>query len=554
MNLKEKRHTMNNEPKRGEENIGLESLPIEREADVTRILISTPPRPTIYQRLEELARQPDAKKAAYIKGYIFPALIKLSPLEREASLIQIKKASGLRVSVLREELQTFIKEGLGASVPSVSSDTSVPSERAALFPGLIEIVKTANGLMFWTADGLIDSYLDGEKRLVPPIESTLFPTPTDKAVELVDHYEDRALFTGLADFLRDHIDLEDQRGYQILAAYVLHTWLTEQANDSPIIHAYGPKGSGKTTLVETIGAVARRSIPTLTLTGPALFRVNAHYAPTLLIDEISIAKNPDVKDMLNARFSRGMKVIRINMDKTGLDQIESFEVFGPTVLAGTQDVSDTIRSRSIRFYMERACRNVRRTLDKQTAASLLDTLAAFRARHLKSELATPAPIVRDGRLSDVIYPLHQIILLVSPDDEPEFVKFCQDLERDRSEEDALSIDALVVKAMRACQPHLKNSKLAVKLVAEYLNADRPVNEELKERSVGKVMSRLGFKTTRTSSGHGARYWDENRLTRLEKRYDLQSEHTDDTDESEHTNIQKGSSENHTEALPFEIAR
>lgn len=424
------------------------------------------------------------------------------------------------------------------SGPSDPSERSEPSARTSLvLPGLVEVVRGPAGLVYWLPDGLKPSVTIDGTVYRPPEKVDLYPLPSQAALQWVDRDDDARLFDDVVTAVWDHIELPGERGYGVLAAWVMHTYMMERASYSPIPRFYGPKGSGKSTAVDVLGALSRRGIATVSLTGPALFRVTEHYAPTLMIDEVRLLgrdANKDVADLLNARFGRGRMVVRVNTDKEGLACIETYQVFGATVLAGTEELPDTCASRSIGFVMERNSRSVRRSLDEKRLSELRDRLYAFRCRHADTTLPDAPRFVRDGRLDDVLMPLHEIVLLVRPDAEPDFVAFGRDLEKKRSEEDGLSIDAEVVRAIAACADEVLGGKLRVSAVAAVLNQTRSDKEQLRDETVGRLMSRLGFAATRTSTGHAARFWDAARLDRLKRRYGV------DTDEAEGSEASEGS--------------
>jgi len=437
-------------------------------------------------------------------------------------------------------------EKISAQLPSEPSGPSEPSERSEpslVLPGLVEVVRGTAGLLYWFPDGLKPSVTIDGKAYRPPEKVDLYPLPGEDAMRHVDG-DDAQLFDDVADAIYQHIDLPDERGYKVLAAWVLHTYLMEKANYSPIPRFYGPKGSGKSTAVDVLGGLSRRGIATVSLTGPALFRVTEHLGPTLAVDEVRLVgkdANKGIVDLLNARFGRGRMVVRVNTDKQGLECIESYEVFGATVLAGTEDLPDTCASRSIPFIMERNSRPVRRSLDEKRIADLRDRLCAFRCRHMDTVLPDAPRFVRDGRLDDVLLPLYQVILLARPDAEADFMAFGRDLEKKRADEEGLSIDAEVVRAMAACANEVVGGKLRVSAVTAVLNQTRSEKEQLRDETVGRLMSRLGFGATRMAGGYAARFWDAARLERLKRRYGIEGDGSEGSEGSDGSEGSEGCS-------------
>ncbi|GAI31462.1 unnamed protein product, partial [marine sediment metagenome] len=52
-------------------------------------------------------------------------------------------------------------------------------------------------------------------------------------------------------------------------------------------------------------------------------------------------------------YKRGLKVSRINLNKTGEDQIEYYDTFTSLVICTTESIPDIIESRCILFTMQK---------------------------------------------------------------------------------------------------------------------------------------------------------------------------------------------------------
>ena len=70
------------------------------------------------------------------------------------------------------------------------------------------------------------------------------------------------------------------------ALWVLHSYLIEKFLVSPRLGVSSPvKRCGKTTLLDVLGSLLLRPLPTANVTSSAVFRVVEAYRPTLLVDE-----------------------------------------------------------------------------------------------------------------------------------------------------------------------------------------------------------------------------------------------------------------------------
>lgn len=422
-----------------------------------------------------------------------------------------------------------------SSNPEIKKKTSLTS----LTPPteIIEVVKTDQGFKYCMPDfEMKDSIVADGVIYKLPQQVSLVTLPTEMFFQRGLEESDGTLFKEVEGFIYDHLNLSEDFGYKILTFWIFHTWLLDKFNTSPIIHFLGPYASGKSRGGDTLGALSKRGLCTVNLTGAPIFRVSELYQPTFVIDEVKLTgkdRDRDILELLNARFQRGRKVIRINTDKSGLESIQEFDVFGATVLSGLDELPETPRSRAIVFIMEQNVRPVARSLDSKRADVLRDRLCAFRGRYIEEKMPKVDRFVKDGRLADAIEPLHQILKLVKPELETDFVEYFKNVEIERCEETFDSFDAEVVKALIKCRDKIDNGKVLVLDVAENFNQDKTESEQLNKRTIGRVLSRLGLKKTRTTGGIHARFWNEKRIERLCQKYGLNDS---DKEESDNNNV------------------
>jgi hypothetical protein len=154
---------------------------------------------------------------------------------------------------------------------------------------------------------------------------------------------------------------------------------------------------------------------TTSLTEAGIFRTAQIFKPTLLADEMDLTghdeRTRDIIALLNARHRRGLGVIRVNPDKSGLESIERYEVFGPTAIASTRDLAPALKSRCLVFGMLEKTRPVRKRIDEKEGQELRDRLLAFRIRHFedaKDEPHDELDFLESGRLNELFSPLVRI--------------------------------------------------------------------------------------------------------------------------------------------------
>jgi hypothetical protein len=450
----------------------------------------------------------------------------------------IKKFEKEEIKIDRRAILKDIKNNNSRN-PEMKKKTSLMSLTPPI--EIIEVIKTDQGLRYCLPDyEMKDSIeLTGVIYTLPK-QIDLVKLPTERFIQLgFLEDNDSKLFEDILTFIYEHLDLSTYDfGYKVLTLWVLHTWLLNKFNTSPIIHFLGPYASGKSRAGDVLSTLAKRGLATVNLTGASIFRVNEAYQPTFIIDEVKLTgkdRDRDILELLNVRFQRGRKVIRINMDKSGLDSIQEFNVYGATALSGLDELPETPRSRAIVFIMEQNVRPVAKSLDLKKADIFRDRLCAFRGRYLEEKMPRVERFVKDGRLADAIEPLHQILKLVKPEIEPDFIKYFKEIEKDRKEETFDSFDAEVVRALIKCKDNVDQGKILTSYIAEKFNEKKKESDQVSLKTIGKVLTRLKFKKTRTTGGIHARFWDEKLIKRLCKKYGL----SDESDISDVKNLISG---------------
>lgn len=118
---------------------------------------------------------------------------------------------------------------------------------------------------------------------------------------------------------------------------------------------------GKTLVMRILSQLAKGTPPiTSTPTPAVLFRSTR---PVLLLDEVDKLRNADkekygeVLAVLNCGFEKGSLVDRCNKQTL---KIESYQVYGPKVLAGIEGLADTLADRSFQIQMERSSQRMPR--------------------------------------------------------------------------------------------------------------------------------------------------------------------------------------------------
>src|SRR5262249_53927701 len=167
--------------------------------------------------------------------------------------------------------------------------------------------------------------------------------------------------------------------------WIVFSWLHEHegaVTHSPILYVTSAeKDSGKSTLLGVLNFLARRSLQSVDISGPALFRSIARWQPTLIVDEAddALVDNPDLRSVINSGWTRGQGVIRCHPDTR---EPELFTTFAPKVVAMKgRNLPDTTLSRSIIITMK-----PRRASDPKEHAADFDHCDKETFARLRSQL------------------------------------------------------------------------------------------------------------------------------------------------------------------------
>jgi hypothetical protein len=145
------------------------------------------------------------------------------------------------------------------------------------------------------------------------------------------------------------------------ALWVAHTWLMSCWESTPRIAFLSPEpGSGKSRALEVTEPLVPRPVHAVNTTSAYLFRKVADPGgkPTILYDEIDTVfgpkakENEDIRGMLNAGHRKGAKAGRCVVKGKAIET-EELDAYCAVMLAGLDDLPDTLMSRSIVIRMQR---------------------------------------------------------------------------------------------------------------------------------------------------------------------------------------------------------
>lgn len=222
--------------------------------------------------------------------------------------------------------------------------------------------------------------ITGQELIIKPLAKTPWYTASN-----VSECDFQTLWYDVKNYVAEHVDLSDDRLFDVLTAWVFCTWIPERFNVIGYLKINAPKASGKTRLMEVLRHLSYRGIKSSDVSNSAMYRIVEKWHPTLFFDESEIYNKglrEDIQGLFNSGYSRGDFIIRVKDPQT--DELSFFETYGFKVFAGTETLRDTLESRCIHINMIKNTRPVRFKMDEVTAEILRGKLLYFRFKQLEA--------------------------------------------------------------------------------------------------------------------------------------------------------------------------
>jgi DNA primase catalytic core len=432
------------------------------------------------------------------------------------------------------------------------SETEAKPKYIARFDNLVDIVSHEGQPAFLIKQDdeieiVSEIEIDGQINFPPPANKIPWLLPRGDQVKKMYRLEqqlqpserDGAIFDDLVEFLKSVSELPESCYYDFLAAWVLHTYLTETIQYTPIICLFAVPERGKTRTGKGLIYLAYRGIHVESLRDPYIIRIAEHFGSTMFFDVKNIwrkAEKSGSEDILLLRFEKGATVPRVNNpDRGAFQDTDYYSIFGPTIIGTNENMDKILETRSITINMPEANRRFENEITPQLALPLKERLLAYRARHLGNPLPSlPKPAT--GRLGDILKPIMQIIRLVSPQNIKTFEKMVADLQSSRLMIKAESLEAEILGAIIQLEDQVIKGGLAIKTITDHINQGRTERTSLTPHRIGHRLSAMGFEKCKTGVGNTAILWSDDKIEKLKTSYGLnQSPETPETQETPEEN-------------------
>ena len=252
----------------------------------------------------------------------------------------------------------------------------------------------------------------------PPIEKIPWLLPrADEVLKRYNNGVDKDLFDDLVKYHKTISDLPDETYYTLLAAWDMHTYLTEHALYSPMIHFFAVPERGKSRTGKGMIYVAYRGIAVESLRDAYIVRMAQNFNASIFFDVMDIwkkAEKNNAEDILLHRYEKGARVPRVIHPERGpYKDTEYFSVFGPTIIASNVASNYILESRGILIPMLESNKVFYTDPNPEYALELKERLTAHRGKFSIQDLLNIDKPAK-GRLGDILKPLYQIIQTFAP--------------------------------------------------------------------------------------------------------------------------------------------
>jgi len=337
-------------------------------------------------------------------------------------------------------------------------------------------------------------YRLGEGVVYQPIDPCPWPLPPPP----LDYVDAESLWREIYKFIHEHLDLEDDRLYDIMTAWVLHTWVVERVDSTPYLHFIGPSNSGKTRALNTLSVLCYRPLLSPSVSAASIYRALEAFRPTFLLDEFELYQRlldvkAEVISVLNAGYKRGQVVIRTDKVVDGTPVLRGFNVFGPKAIASIEPLPRTLHGRVITFTMTRAIRKVRRLIDKDWAARIRGKLLKYRFDHVGEPPQMDNPIdLPDGRLIELYAPL--IECAPSPDIRERILSYAKTQYSRSIQEEKETVEAEVYLTIIDLLKEKPAAYIYQQILRDRINAYRTKDQQMSKQKLSAVLRRLNLQS------------------------------------------------------------
>jgi len=344
--------------------------------------------------------------------------------------------------------------------------------------------------------------------------------------------------------------------YETLTAYyVLFSWLYDCFNTVPYIRALGDAGTGKSRLIQVVGAMCYRPIYVSgAATVSPIFRILDRYRGTLVLDEADFGKSDEAADIvkiLNTGYQRTQGTVLRSGDRNTGFEPEVFVVYGPKVVATRKKFQDwALESRCLTKEMGGPTTRADIPIDlpmafwTEEAPAIRNLLLRYRLEHWQPQIEldyTGLDTAIEPRLNQVTVAL--VTLIDDEDLREDLREFIREYNRQMVVERGMTLASKVLEVLVAehqiASDNGHEADLSLTVISQRVNwlidfenwgddeGAKRGDKQVTPKKVGSTLrGQLHLRTERGQTAHRRGYqviWDEGRIEGLRKRFGLDDE-------------------------------
>jgi len=156
----------------------------------------------------------------------------------------------------------------------------------------------------------------------------------------------------IKELFEELFDFQDEKLYDFFPCFIIYTYFFPLFESAPVVHLWGPAGSGKTKIMEMLGLMAFNPVTSGNITEASVFRLVEGRRAVCLLDESEDLSKTErghaITNLILNGYRRGNLIYR--MDKVGkVIKSSHYDVYSPKVIANITGLDkEALLSRAIR--------------------------------------------------------------------------------------------------------------------------------------------------------------------------------------------------------------
>ena len=208
------------------------------------------------------------------------------------------------------------------------------------------------------------------------------------------------LYRDVRSFVKNHVDFKDTILYDVVSAWVFHTWFIELFDATTHILVIGLTKTGKTRALETLRAISYRGELGVSLTPASLFRSIDAKKITPFISEyqdLAEEERKEVDAIVKGGQKKGELIWRAKPNPAGDYETITFDPFTPMAIGTQITPREDIANRAFQISMSQSVRRLEKFVDYVKAKELLPQFLYLRY-HYSREKLEEAKVLADAWL------------------------------------------------------------------------------------------------------------------------------------------------------------